>query len=386
MHVAVPDLDERGVAQRQQVEFASSENRQAPMNRRLSDGAVWSLRLILMTLQTGRLGRAALLMFGVCLGTAALEVTATLIQRARPAKDGYAPVRGRGSREPLNALGYRDTEHQKAKPQGVRRIVFIGDSFTHGVGIQFDDTYGKRVERTLALKHAGTWESIVLAVPGIGTEEETAIVENEALDFQPDILVLGYVLNDAEETDAAERRRAIAWTQAQEAKRHPAPWRRSALLSLVADRLDAARQNRLRIENHRALYREDAPGFRKARNGIERIARRCRDRGVRFIGVIFPLFANPLDAAYPFEEIHRKVAGIFRAAGAGVVDLLPYYRDMDWRLLVVEGERDEHPNELAHRIAAQALASAIESSLSEQPFEARVETRTTADHHADRKR
>lgn len=337
-------------------------------------------------MRTGRRERATLLLLGVCLGTLTLEVAATLIQRARPAKDGYSPVRGRWSREPLNASGYRDIEHRKARPRGVRRIVFIGDSFTYGAGIQFDDTYGKRVERALAMRHGGEWESIVLAVPGIGAEQEAAIVEAEALGFEPDILVLGYVLNDAEGTDAAERRRAIAWEQAQEAKRSPARWRRSALLSLIADRVEAVRQNRLRIENHLELYREGAPGLKKARDAIERIARRCRERGVQFIGVIFPLFANPLDASYPFEEIHRKVAGIFRASGAVVVDLLPYYRDMDWRLLVVEGERDEHPSELAHRIAAQALVSAIESSAPEHALEARVDGGTTADHPGNRPR
>ena len=337
-------------------------------------------------MQTTRRERAALLTIGVCLGVLTLEGAATLIQRARPAKDGYSPVRGRWSREPLNTLGYRDTNHEKAKPLDVRRIVFIGDSFTHGVGIQFDDTYGKRVERALALRHGGAWESIVLAVPGIGTEQEAAIVENEALAFEPDILVLGYVLNDAEETDAAERRRALAWAQAREERRNPAPWRRSALLSLIADRLEAARQNRLRVENHLALYGENAPGLKKVTDAIGRIARRCRERGVRFIGVIFPLFANPLDSDYPFEGVHVKVAGLFRDSGAVVVDLLPYYRGMDWRLLVVEGERDEHPSELAHRIASQALVSAIESSAPEQTLQARAHARPAPGHPGEHSR
>ena len=59
--------------------------------------------------------------------------------------------------------------------------------------------------------------------------------------------------------------------------------------------------------------------------------------------------------------VHQKVATVARSAGATVVDLLPYYRGMDWHLLVVEGALDEHPNELAHRIAAQALLAALEA-------------------------
>ena len=76
--------------------------------------------------------------------------------------------------------------------------------------------------------------------------------------------------------------------------------------------------------------------------------------------VLFPLFANPLDDRYPFVSVHEKVGAIARSAGATLVDLLPYYHGMDWRLLVVEGARDEHPNELANRIAAQALLAALQ--------------------------
>jgi hypothetical protein len=71
--------------------------------------------------------------------------------------------------------------------------------------------------------------------------------------------------------------------------------------------------------------------------------------------VIFPLFANPLDDAYPFRGIHEKVAAVARGAGARVVDLLPEYRNLSWELLVVNGAADEHPNEIAHRIAAGAV-------------------------------
>ena len=81
----------------------------------------------------------------------------------------------------------------------------------------------------------------------------------------------------------------------------------------------------------------------------------CRERGVPFVVVIFPLFGNPLDERYPFAEIHAKVAQAAAEAGAKVVDLLPRYRRLDWRLLVVDGAADEHPNEIAHRIAAQAI-------------------------------
>jgi hypothetical protein len=42
------------------------------------------------------------------------------------------------------------------------------------------------------------------------------------------------------------------------------------------------------------------------------------------------------------------------------LDLLPVYRGLDWRVLVVDGVNDEHPNEIAHRIATDALLAFLE--------------------------
>ena len=86
----------------------------------------------------------------------------------------------------------------------------------------------------------------------------------------------------------------------------------------------------------------------------------CRARGVPLVVAIFPLFGNPLDDAYPFADEHAKVAQAAAEAGAKVVDLLPWYRGLRWELLVVDGARDEHPNEIAHRIAAQTLVKAVD--------------------------
>jgi hypothetical protein len=45
-----------------------------------------------------------------------------------------------------------------------------------------------------------------------------------------------------------------------------------------------------------------------------------------------------------------------------VVDLLPAYRGLRSDLLIVDAE-DEHPNEVAHRIAAKAILPALEEAL-----------------------
>jgi len=296
-----------------------------------------------------------------------LEVAVRFATPAPLRRNGYPVVRGGGSFRPENTAGYRDLEHPKKKPPGVRRAVFVGDSFTYGAGVLFEDTYPRRVARGLSTDRGETWEAVVLAVPGITTVREAEIVRDEAFAYEPDLLFLGYVLNDAESAGASEQRRAEAW-RAEMSPQGPPPsfWRRSVLFSLIADRLRATRGNRERVRNYLALYEDDQPGYRAAVQGLADIARLAHAHKVPLIVAVFPLFGNPLDRAYPFEAIHKKLEEVCRPLGLLFVDLLPYYRGLDWKLLVVEGGADEHPNEVAHRIAAEALLRVVDGPQNHQ--------------------
>ncbi len=109
------------------------------------------------------------------------------------------------------------------------------------------------------------------------------------------------------------------------------------------------------------MYADDDPGWIAARQALADDGGDLSvERGVPLVVAIFPLFGNPLDDGYPFADEHAKVAQAASESGAKVVDLLPRYQGLRWELLVVDGPRDEHPNEIAHRIAAQALVRAVD--------------------------
>ncbi len=176
--------------------------------------------------------------------------------------------------------------------------------------------------------------------------------------YGPDVVLLGYVLNDSEDANAAEARRVADWA---EAKQPPGGlFRHSALFRLVrhapvGDRGEPAPHHRLQVDVRRRRVGMDRRPPCAARHG-----RQCRERGVPFVVAIFPLFGNPLDERYPFPEVHARVAQAAADAGAKVVDLLPAYRGLRWDILVVDGADDEHPNEIAHRIAANVLLHALD--------------------------
>jgi hypothetical protein len=311
-----------------------------------------------------RRGEILLLVLGLVLALAAGEVAVRVMGLASPKPLGYAPVDTDGrERRPINPEGYRDRDRVVLKPPGTRRVVLLGDSFTWGASVLFDDGYGQRLERWLNERRREPWEVVNLAVPGMNTVGQAAQLEKEGLAYGPDVVILGYVLNDSEDESAAEARRAADWL----ADRNPPPSRplldRSALLRVVRTRLWATTENRRRVEGFRSMYEPSYPGWVAAQKALRAMAGACRERGVPFVVIVFPLFGSPLDGAYPFADVHALVTKAAADAGARAIDLLPFYRGLRSDLLVVDGANDEHPNEIAHRIAAQTLRKGLEDVL-----------------------
>ena len=293
--------------------------------------------------------------FAIAFVLALGEVAARALGVGGPHSSGYAPVNtNRRAMRPRNSHGYRDLERPLVKPAGVHRVVSLGDSFAWGASVEFEDAYPQRLERSLTRRRHETWEVVNLALPGMNTVDHAAQLVEEGFAYSPDVVLLGYVMNDSEDAQAAEARRAADWAQAR-----PGPpggfLNRSALFLFVSTRLWATAENRKRIAGYRSMYEDTATGWAAGKRALKSMGAACRERGVPLVVAIFPLFANPFDDGYPFTELHLKVAQAAGEAGAKVVDLLPAYKGLRWDLLVVNGVEDEHPNEIAHRIAAGTL-------------------------------
>jgi hypothetical protein len=295
-----------------------------------------------------------------------LEVALRIVGTGAPRPTGYAPVNtNRRSMRPTNAQHYRDNERAIPKPPGVHRVVSLGDSFAWGASVEFEDAYPQRLERALTRRRHEPWEVVNLALPGMNTVDQRAQVDQEVFAYQPDVVLLGFVLNDSEDATAAETRRAEDWVRERRSERGLLD--RSVLLRTIRGRLFATRENRRRIAGYRSMYEDDAPGWIASRAALKAMGDVCREHGVPFVVAIFPLFGNPLDEGYPFDAIHAKVRQAAQEAGARVVDLLPAYRGLRSDILVVDGADDEHPNEIAHRIAASVLLKELEQVLPAAP-------------------
>ncbi len=92
-----------------------------------------------------------------------------------------------------NSFGLRDDETTLEKPEGVYRILVVGDSFVQGHGVEAHEVFSHVLEETLQ-PPAGfdRVEVIQSGVSGWGPPEEMAWIEHRGLAFQPDMILLAF--------------------------------------------------------------------------------------------------------------------------------------------------------------------------------------------------
>ncbi|HVS11501.1 MAG TPA: GDSL-type esterase/lipase family protein, partial [Planctomycetota bacterium] len=102
---------------------------------------------------------------------------------------GWVSAEGyRSERVNVNSRGARGLrEDPLEKPAGERRIVAIGDSFTFGDGVSDGEAWTARLESEL-----GGVRVINLGGLGYGTDQQYLRLVGSGLDYEPDLVVLGF--------------------------------------------------------------------------------------------------------------------------------------------------------------------------------------------------
>ncbi len=96
-------------------------------------------------------------------------------------------------RRKINSKGLRDREYPYEKPEGVFRILVLGDSHAAGHGVDLQDAFPKVLEAQLNGNSPGKFEVINGGVGGYGTANELAFFLTEAHKYEPDIVLLSFV-------------------------------------------------------------------------------------------------------------------------------------------------------------------------------------------------
>ena len=100
--------------------------------------------------------------------------------------ESSSPVSSRGGGS--LARGFRDAERQFAKPEGVRRVLCVGDSFTWGWGVEDDKIYTRVLQRMLDAEGRRT-EVINAGIKGYGTVQCLVYLLHEGFEYAPDVVV-----------------------------------------------------------------------------------------------------------------------------------------------------------------------------------------------------
>jgi hypothetical protein len=96
-----------------------------------------------------------------------------------------------------NSHGHRDQDVSLHKPDGIFRIMIIGDSFTVGANVEERDAYPSVLEELLTQQVSPKIEVINTGIGGHSPWQYAQYLEHYGLEFKPDLVVVGlFVGND----------------------------------------------------------------------------------------------------------------------------------------------------------------------------------------------
>jgi hypothetical protein len=257
----------------------------------------------------------------------------------------------------LNSLGYRDVEHTVEAPDGVTRILLIGDSYAFGSGIddprhRVGDLLEEALNRAAAARR---FEVIQAARPDTHTLHHIEALRR-MLVFRPRYVLLLYVFNDIDHV----ARPASAAGPTLDALVAPAYPLRLALLNFVTAEQVFIRARRAwfaRVwQTLPDPYRYEAVLAEHLR-ALVRFFELARAAGAEARLVPW----DPLVRAAPrFAERYRLLERAAVAHGIAVWSLERAFDGHEWSSLVAN-HLDNHPNERSHALAARAIVERFEA-------------------------
>jgi lysophospholipase L1-like esterase len=248
----------------------------------------------------------------------------------------------------INSKGLRDHEIPHERTPSVVRIMMLGDSFTEGWGVAFEETFSKRIERLFAARGIRA-EVINAGVGNYNTIMEVNYFLNEGYKYRPDIVVLNYIPNDAEPVPPRVQPNLLM--------------RVCFSCVFLIGRIDTLlREASLRPSwesYYLDLYRGgSANGWLAAKASIARLAEYSKSHQIKLLIAHLPELHDLQHA--PLRDITKLVQHAAKEHGAEFVDVLPELKEHDSKTLWVTPS-DPHPNAYANELIANALFRKLET-------------------------
>ncbi|MHB8523294.1 MAG: SGNH/GDSL hydrolase family protein [Limisphaerales bacterium] len=276
----------------------------------------------------------------------------------------------------INSLGFRGSELPLRKGPEEFRVLVLGDSITWGDYLPEDEVYVNQAEGRLNPSPDGRRVELINAGVGdIGTREEVDILEESGLAAEPDLVVVGFYLNDSRPPwgfagelgrpgwlrrhsaladDLYRKFRLERWTKDQGRPRWAWVYERDQL----PWRTDPAALERLawlaRYDWGAAWQPDSWATVDKQFVRLSKLAGRHR---FRVLVVAFPVRFQ-VEAGFLDDRPQRALAERVRANGFGFLDLLPLLRSHRGAAIYFD---HCHPLPGANAWVGEALARRIRS-------------------------
>jgi hypothetical protein len=251
----------------------------------------------------------------------------------------------------FNSHNVRDPERPLAKPPGTWRMVVLGDSFMFGQGVPDESTCVRHLERRLQRPGGPRVEVINTARVGYNTAIELTVLDTLGLRYQPDLVLLGFVLNDAEEGSPTYPRllpgaldTALDWSQFY------------YLIRAIVFRVQVATGAKPEYDQYlHALYDPEKPAYRRNMEALHAIVTRAGAAGIPAVVAVWP-YADKRHPFKPYLFARERDMAIdeARAAGAHAFDLYPTFENDTYASFALSNA-DSHPNPDVQRRGAEAI-------------------------------
>lgn len=118
-----------------------------------------------------------------------------IIYELRPNLD----IKFTGVQVQTNSFGMRNPDVTVEKPERVKRIALLGDSFAFGWGVPENQDFAHVIEDDLNKKDPNqTFQVLNFGVPGYSTFQEVEVFKEKILQFNPDAVLVFFIDNDFE--------------------------------------------------------------------------------------------------------------------------------------------------------------------------------------------
>ena len=243
------------------------------------------------------------------------------------------------------------------------KIAYIGNSVTWGEGVEFEDTYSSLVESTFS-KATASIKTINLGIAGTNTLQHFVILKSKALQLNPDIIILGYYLNDIEKRRTQKLPEIIRYILRHY---HFGTFLISRIATVLENRkvqvpgnFDPSTVNNSIMETSCGGYAKriiDGYGtmaWENTKEVILSMSELCQYEDIMFGVVIFP-FETQVEGNCPYTP-QKMLSSFLSNNEIPLLDIAKIFeKHSSTTKLYLEGDIG-HPNHIGHKIAGQSIS------------------------------